>query len=153
MHGQSNFGLLDREELAFREHLLDSIGKGRLTGQDAVFSAHHSSAPPGQGSFAAASGKRRSFAQVYDSRSSLAVPSASARARSNSVGAEVVFAPSSHPPQQRVQEQEKAVKKRFSVSRLLSKDKDSFPTVATGRRGSRAGAAGPTAATREDDGE
>lgn len=137
---QSNLRFLDREELTFREHLLDSTGKGRLTGQDASFSHSRASAPSGAMSFTSAAYKRRSLAQVHDSRSSLTVPT-KGRARSSSVGADGVFPPPLPQQYGRVQhDANKAVKKRFSVSRLLSKDKDSFPTVSNGtlgRRGSR----------------
>ena len=48
----------------------------------------------------------------------------------------------------------KAVKKRFSVSRLLSKDKESFSAAASNsagaRRGSRAGAQSSLLAGRSD---
>lgn len=136
---QSNLRFLDRDEVAFREHLLDSIGKGRMIGQDASFppSDHrsHFSAPPSNTSlFSGVAAKRRSFAQVNGS--SLAVP-AQGRARSNSAGAEL-------PLPAHVQQDSKTVKKRFSVSRLLSKDKDSWNAAVngtTGRRGSKSGLA------------
>jgi hypothetical protein len=121
---------LDREELAFREHLLDSVSKGRLTGQDAVFTLSssssfqaRSSAPANVSSFGSRLvTQRRSIAHPLDSDFYSDPTSSNARARASSVGGipPVPPVPVEHTPSKLGKEKEPTVKKRFSVSRLLS---------------------------------
>lgn len=133
---------LHHDEEAFREHLMESSGKGRLTSQDAEFPAHyqqfrnhqHASAPPEITTFpdATAAMKRRSFAHLFDSPMSSNRP-ASARARSSSVGALTPPVPSipaaftseasSSTPQLTIGSAapNQTIKKRFSVSKFLTK--------------------------------
>lgn len=135
--------------MAFREQLLASSGKGRLTSQDASFPIsrpHQQSAPASRMSFDPASinisdMKRRSFVHVYDHDESAA--SQSMRARSSSVGALPVPLLPSTPTQQyqsQASQAERTVKKRFSMSRLLGGNQ-------TASTGSRKLSKGPSAST------
>lgn len=109
----------DREAIEFTEYLLESAGKGRLTSQDASFSSTNGLAD-------SAALKRRSLAQTFDERSSSMNDEKRNRMRSSSVGAASALAKTTGSSIFLNGSNSKpAIKKRFSVSRLLSSGKDS----------------------------
>lgn len=132
--------LSESEQLAFARNLFDSVDKGRMTSQDAVFTSRpstgdgHTSAPANVTQFSSkVNGKRRSMASVIvsptASKPGLAVESSDlgSRGRSYSVGnvPPVPSIPTEHmaTPIGKLKEghrESSSVKKRFSMSRLLS---------------------------------
>lgn len=131
----------DNDEIAFRDYLMESVGKGRFTGQDASFTLNQ---PPYSATQSTSASKlamkRRSFAHVFDDD-----PSASGdhekrnRLRSNSVGATptppLPAIPASYANENGARP---AIKKRFSVSRLLAgKDASTLLGAPMTRRSSK----------------
>lgn len=108
----------DTEAIEFTEYLLESAGKGRLTSQDASFSGTNGSGDAG-------SSKRRSLAQTMDERLPATEREKHNRMRSSSVGmAPALFKSSGSSSLVNGSNSRPAIKKRFSVSRLLSSGKD-----------------------------
>lgn len=129
---------LEEDEIQFRDYLIESAGKGRLTSQDATFSGNingHSSTA--QATFASKmASKRLSLAQMFEENGFAADDEKRDRMRSNSVGA-VSLPPMS--AQTNGSSIRPPIKKRFSVSRLLAGAKESSTalTGASSRKGSK----------------
>lgn len=125
---------LDKEEIDFKDYLMESAGKGRLTSQDAAFTLSSVPGSATQSGFASKLAlKRRSLAHIFDDASSSPASDNEKRnrMRSNSVGATPA------PPMPAVPASYSAetiarppIKKRFSVSRLLSSGKESAALLA-----------------------
>lgn len=108
---------------------MESAGKGRLTSQDASFTLGNPPASAGQSTFASKLAiKRRSLAHIFDEDPSASTSEGEKRnrIRSNSVGATPA------PPMPAIpanfageKNGRPAIKKRFSVTRLLSSGKES----------------------------
>ena len=134
---------LDEEEIDFKDYLMESAGKGRLTSQDATFTLSNAPASSFASKLAL---KRRSLAHIFDEDSSSSSSSSDNekrdRMRSNSVGCTPAPAIPAIPANYAGGAEANArpaIKKRFSVSRLLSSGKESAAllTAPSARRSSK----------------
>lgn len=128
----SSFSALDADERAFREQLLDEVGKGRLTSQDASFT-HNRTSHPGKSNLQPTllSMKRRSHAHVFDNEEDAsAMRRSNSRGRAHTLDGDFNTMPDqvghSHDKGQQQGQASNTVKKRFSVTRLLSGSKEAL---------------------------
>ena len=129
-----DFRFLDRDELAFREHVLTSVGKGRLAGQDASLSSQAGQRRPSvprSSSFSSRVSTRR-VSSAHPSEDTDRRNSQLFKTKSNSVDPENLELQSPADITAKP-----TIKKRFSFSMLLSAKDGSTFSPAISRKGSK----------------